>query len=274
MVTADRAAIFVDGRYRLQVQGQVDLGCFTVRRHPGGQARGLADRGAAARRPAGVRPVVAHRQGGRGAGRGARAAADRAGAGGEPDRPGLAGPAAAAGAADRGASAGAGRAVVGGEARRARPRAGGARPRGGGADAAGFDRLAAERPRRATSRGRRCRWPSPSSTPAGGWCSSPTRRSATMALRGASRAGGGGRGARGLRPGARRAARAGRGRPGQRAGLGLRTGWRRAARPRWSGSATPASCPRPARPRRRSPGRARRTCATGRRWRSSWPGST
>ena len=34
LVTAERAAIFVDGRYRLQVQGQVDLGCFTVRRIP------------------------------------------------------------------------------------------------------------------------------------------------------------------------------------------------------------------------------------------------
>jgi Xaa-Pro aminopeptidase len=34
VVTAERAAIFVDGRYRLQVQGQVDLGCFAVLRHP------------------------------------------------------------------------------------------------------------------------------------------------------------------------------------------------------------------------------------------------
>jgi Xaa-Pro aminopeptidase len=34
VVTRDRAAIFVDGRYRLQVQGQVDLDCFTVLRHP------------------------------------------------------------------------------------------------------------------------------------------------------------------------------------------------------------------------------------------------
>ncbi len=34
IVTRDRAAIFVDGRYRLQVQGQVDLASFTVRRHP------------------------------------------------------------------------------------------------------------------------------------------------------------------------------------------------------------------------------------------------
>ena len=33
-VTADRAAIFVDGRYRLQVQGQVDTGRFEVRRIP------------------------------------------------------------------------------------------------------------------------------------------------------------------------------------------------------------------------------------------------
>ncbi len=33
-VTADKAAIFVDGRYRLQVQGQVDTGRFEVRRIP------------------------------------------------------------------------------------------------------------------------------------------------------------------------------------------------------------------------------------------------
>lgn len=33
-VTGDRAAIFVDGRYRLQVQGQVDTSCFEVRRIP------------------------------------------------------------------------------------------------------------------------------------------------------------------------------------------------------------------------------------------------
>ena len=34
VVTADRAAIFVDGRYRLQVQGQVDTDRFEVRRIP------------------------------------------------------------------------------------------------------------------------------------------------------------------------------------------------------------------------------------------------
>ena len=34
VVTADRAAIFVDGRYALQVRGQVDLRCFEVLRHP------------------------------------------------------------------------------------------------------------------------------------------------------------------------------------------------------------------------------------------------
>jgi Xaa-Pro aminopeptidase len=34
VVTADKAAIFVDGRYRLQVQGQVDTGVFEVMRIP------------------------------------------------------------------------------------------------------------------------------------------------------------------------------------------------------------------------------------------------
>jgi len=34
VVTHDRAAIFVDGRYRLQVRSEVDLDAFEVRRHP------------------------------------------------------------------------------------------------------------------------------------------------------------------------------------------------------------------------------------------------
>ena len=34
VVTRDRAAIFVDGRYRLQVRGEVDLDAFEVLRHP------------------------------------------------------------------------------------------------------------------------------------------------------------------------------------------------------------------------------------------------
>ena len=63
-------------------------------------------------------------------------------------------------------------------------------------------------------------------------------------------------------------------RPGQRAGLGRRTGSPPPGGRRWSGSATPASCPRRARTRPRSPAPAPRTCATGRRWRSSSPGST
>ena len=34
VVTAERAAVFVDGRYRLQVRDQIDLSQFTVMRHP------------------------------------------------------------------------------------------------------------------------------------------------------------------------------------------------------------------------------------------------
>lgn len=34
VATRDRAAVFVDGRYRLQVREQVDLQCFTIRNHP------------------------------------------------------------------------------------------------------------------------------------------------------------------------------------------------------------------------------------------------
>ena len=34
LVTRDRAAVFVDGRYRLQVRGQVDPACFELLRIP------------------------------------------------------------------------------------------------------------------------------------------------------------------------------------------------------------------------------------------------
>ena len=34
VVTRDRAVVFVDGRYRLQVRSEVDLDAFEVRRHP------------------------------------------------------------------------------------------------------------------------------------------------------------------------------------------------------------------------------------------------
>ena len=34
VVTRERAAIFVDGRYRLQVRGEVDLAAFEPKRHP------------------------------------------------------------------------------------------------------------------------------------------------------------------------------------------------------------------------------------------------
>ena len=73
--------------------------------------------------------------------------------------------------------------------------------------------------------------------------------------------------------GARRAARPGGGRPGDARRSGSPTGCRRPA-PRWSGSATPASCRRRRRTRPSSPASARRTCATARRWRPSSPGST
>ena len=124
IVTADRAVVFVDGRYRLQVQGQVDTDRFEIRRIPEDKPADWLAEALPRRRAAGVRPLAAHRAGGRGADRGARAAAGRAGAGGEPGRPRLGRPAAAAGAADRGASGGAGGARLGREAWRDRQRAG------------------------------------------------------------------------------------------------------------------------------------------------------
>ena len=87
VVTADRAVVFVDGRYRLQVQGQVDTDRFEVRRIPQDRPADWLAEALPRRRAARVRSLAAHRAGGRGAGRGAGAAADRAGAGGEPRRP-------------------------------------------------------------------------------------------------------------------------------------------------------------------------------------------
>ena len=88
------------------------------------------------------------------------------------------------------------------------------------------------------------------------------------------RAGGAGGAAGGLRAGARRAQGAGGGGQGERAGLGVGPHRRQGRGARWSGSATPASCRRRSRRRRKSRERGRRICATGWRWRSSSPGST
>ena len=244
VVTRDRAAIFVDGRYRLQVRGEVDLGRFEVAAPPRGQAGGLAGRGAAGRRPARLRPLAAHRQGDRDARRGARAAADRARRASRtsstaawPDQP----PPPARPIVPHPVDAR--RAVVGREAGRARPRARRARPRRGGADAAQLDRLAPQRARlghRPHAGAARLR--------------DPRRRRPRRALH---RPGQGRRAdARPPRPGGdawprrrpsgRRSTRL-RGRVAvdraTRAGLGRRPAARRPA-PRWSGSATPASCRR------------------------------
>ena len=81
--TAERAAVFVDGRYRLQVQGQVDTGGFEMRRCPRtSPTTGWS--GVARRRPARVRPLAPHRTRGRGTLRGARLPSGRPRAGLEP----------------------------------------------------------------------------------------------------------------------------------------------------------------------------------------------
>ena len=273
IVTADRAVVFVDGRYRLQVQGQVDTDRFEVRRIPEDKpADWLAEalpRGGrlgfdpwlhTAREVEELTEALGPRQVGlvRVANLVDRAWPDQPP---PPARPIVAHPVALAGR------------DVGREARRDRPRAGGAGSGGGGADAARFHRLAPERARRGHrphAGGARLRHPG--------------RRRAGRALH---RPRQGGRRACARTSGRRCAWR--RRRPSGRRSTRSRGGWRwtrrarrpgcrtaspRTARRRWSGSATPASCRRRSRRRRRSPARGRRTCATGRRWRSSSPGST
>ena len=275
VVTGDRAAIFVDGRYRLQVQGQVDLDRFDDPRAPRGQARRLAGRGAARRRAARLRSLAAHRR------RRSRRSAEALGAAADrprrasrtsstavwpdqpppPARPIVPHPVALAGRDSAEKRAELARGLVERDLAAAvltlpdsiawlleRPRLG-HRPHPGAA--------------RLRHPARRRRGSTLFTDPAK--CDDALR--AHLGPEVARRAAGG------LRPGARRAARPGRGRQGERAGLGLGPA-DGGGRPRWSGSATPASCPRPARPRPRSPAPAPRTCATARRWPSSSPGST
>ena len=247
LVTAGRAAVFVDGRYRLQVRGQVDPDRFEVRRIPEDKPADWLAEALPRRRPAGLRPLAAHREGDRGADRGARAAADRAGAGSEPRRPRLARPAAAAGrpivphpvelagraSADKRASSPAGwstrdlsaAVLTLPEFHRLAPE----RARLGHRPHAGAARLRHPARRRARGALRRPR---------------PGRRGAARA----SRAGGAGGGAR--RPSGRRSTRSAGGSPstGRARRSGSRTGSPPPGRRRWSGSATPASCRRRSRP--------------------------
>ena len=146
VVTPDRAAIFVDGRYRLQVRGQVDTPAFETRPSPRTRSP-TGSPSLSRRRPARLRSLAPHRPRGRGrslrrsararsASRASRPSSTRSGRTSRPRpparwrrtprprRPQL--------------------------RRQARPIARGARrprPRGGGPDAAGLHRLAAEPPR-------------------------------------------------------------------------------------------------------------------------------
>ena len=122
VVTRDRAAIFVDGRYRLQVRGEVDLASFEPMRHPEDKPEDWLVAALPGGGRLGFDPWLHTAKEIETLDRGARPAADRARARREPRRPRLARPAAAAGPADRAASGRAGRAVVGREAGRARPR--------------------------------------------------------------------------------------------------------------------------------------------------------
>ena len=192
VVTAERAAIFVDGRYRLQVRGQVDPDALRAdariprTSRPTGWPRRCRGGGRL-----GFDPWLHTAKEVEALDRGARAAADRAGAGREPRRP-RSGPTSRrrrprpivphpvelAGRDSRR------------QARRARPRPRRARPRGGGADAARLDRLAPQRPRlghRPHAGAARLRDPR---TPTAGSSSSPTPRKADDALARASRPGG------------------------------------------------------------------------------------
>ena len=273
VVTRDRAAVFVDGRYRLQVRGEVDLDAFEVRRHPedkpgdwliealpgGGRAR--------------LRPLAAHRR------RTSRRSPRRSARGRSRS------------CASRTSS------TAPGPTSRRRRRGRSCRTR--------TSSPAAARPRSAPS--------SPAASPrrdlAAAVLTLPDSIAWLLNVRGsdiartpvplafailgadarvalftepaqARRAGarpprrrGHGRRAGGLRPGARRACAAGWRSTGRPRRSGSPTGWRRPG-PRWSGSATPASCRRRRRTRPSSPASGRRTCATARRSRPSSPGST
>ncbi len=103
VVLPEEAAIFVDGRYTLQVRDQVDGAHWSYQSVPADQHRRLAEGARARRRPDRLRSLAAHqRLGDEGEG-GARRQGRRAGRGRpQPDRHGLGGPAGAEpGAADR-----------------------------------------------------------------------------------------------------------------------------------------------------------------------------
>ena len=111
------------------------------------QAGGVAGGGAGGRRARRVRSVAAHRGADDGAARGDRDQGHRAGAGREPRRPCLGGPAGSADGPHRGAVAGGRRRDLVGQAQ---PAGRGAAPRGsgrGGHHPAGQHRVAAEHPR-------------------------------------------------------------------------------------------------------------------------------
>ncbi len=148
IVLAERAALFVDGRYTLQAAAQADTGLFEIRHlidEPparwlaGALRKGMVDR---------LRPLAAHAAGGRAPQSRRRARRGQPQAGRQPDRPDLAGAAGGAARAGGAAPRPLCRRERAGEARPARPRARRGRRRGGGADEPGIDRLAPQHPRR------------------------------------------------------------------------------------------------------------------------------
>ena len=182
VVLADAAAIFVDGRYTLQVRDETPGDVFEyhhVTESPPAEWLRLHLRSG---RPARLRPVAPHdRERGAAPGRvrqGRRHAGPRRR---EPRGPDLGRPAAAAARSDRPPRPEARRPALPGQAARDRraPRA--RRRRRGGPRRSRLDRVAPQRPRAATSPTRRCRSPSRWCTATRPWTSSWIRPSSRQA---------------------------------------------------------------------------------------------
>ncbi len=123
LILRDQAVIFVDGRYQLQVRGEVDTDAVCDRAPDRVAAADLYSREAGQGRADRLRPLAAHHRRGEGADGGRRQGGGRAGAGRrESDRPAVDGPAGAAAGAGGDPAARLRRRARQGEARPARRR--------------------------------------------------------------------------------------------------------------------------------------------------------
>ena len=165
IVARDRAAVFVDGRYRLQVRGQVDLACFELMRIPEDKPADWLVAALPAAAASATTPGSTPAQDLETLTEAAHPPPDRPRPGPEPGRPRLAGPAAAPFAPDRPHPPELAGRILRRQARRARPRPRRARPRRRRPDAPGLASPGSSTSAARTSPGPRCRSPSPSCTP-------------------------------------------------------------------------------------------------------------